>query len=120
MPQGVQAVMIDPESSQLATSSCPVSREEVYVQGSAPTQLCEIHGAHGIVSSAGSFLSHIFGGSPKQPADLPKTGTFPSANGGENPQPWPHRQALFPRQKTAPQKKKKPSQKSFLISCGQK
>jgi penicillin-binding protein 1B len=120
MPQGVQTVMIDPESSQLATSSCPVSREEVYVQGSAPTQLCEIHGAHGIVSSAGSFLSHIFGGSPKPPADLPKTGTFPSASGGETPELGPDGKPVSPGQEAAPQKKKNPLQKVFGIFGGKK
>src|SRR5260370_36970543 len=118
MPQGVQAVMIDPESSQLATSSCPVSREEVYVQGSAPTQLCEIHGGHGIVSSAGSFLSHIFGGSPKQPADLPKTGTFPPANGGEKLGTGADGQDGCPRQKPGPQKKKNTLPKMFGVFGG--
>jgi penicillin-binding protein 1B len=67
-PDGVQSVMIDPESLELATPSCPSTREEVYVQGSAPTQLCEVHGGHGIVSSTGSWLSHVFGGGqPKAP-----------------------------------------------------
>jgi hypothetical protein len=63
IPEGVQSVMIDPESLELATSGCPTTREEVYVGGSAPTQYCELHGGgHGIISSAGSVLSHIFGG----------------------------------------------------------
>ena len=77
MPEGVQSVMIDPESLELATSSCPTTREEVYVGGSAPTQLCELHGGgHGIISSAGSVLSHIFGGGgqPPPPADPSKPG----------------------------------------------
>src|SRR5262249_190320 len=59
MPEGVQSVMIDPESLELATSGCPSTREEVYVGASAPTQFCELHGGgHGIISSAGSVLSH--------------------------------------------------------------
>jgi penicillin-binding protein 1B len=67
-PEGVQSVLIDPESLQLATSNCPTTREEVYVSGSAPTQFCEIHGSHNVFSSAGSWLSHVFGGGqPKQP-----------------------------------------------------
>jgi penicillin-binding protein 1B len=70
-PDGVQSVMIDPESLELATPNCPSTREEVYVQGSAPTQMCEIHGGgHGIVSSTGSFLSHVFGGGQ---AKVPQT-----------------------------------------------
>ena len=81
MPEGVQSVMIDPESLELATSNCPTTREEVYVGGSAPTEYCELHGGHGIVSSTGSFLSHIFGGGqPKEPVDPNK----PAAQPGQN------------------------------------
>jgi penicillin-binding protein 1B len=121
MPQGVQSVMIDPESSQLATPSCPASRQEVYVSGSAPTQMCELHGGgHGVISSTGSFLSHIFGGgSPKQPADLPKTGTFPSANAGA-PTVGPDGKPLPSDPEAAPQKKKNPLQKVFGIFGGKK
>jgi penicillin-binding protein 1B len=68
-PEGVQSVLIDPESLQLATSNCPTTRQEVYVAGSAPTQYCEIHGSHNVFSSTGSWLSHVFGGGqPKEPA----------------------------------------------------
>src|SRR5690242_5665306 len=83
MPEGVQSVMIDPESLELATSTCPTTREEVYVGGSAPTQFCELHGGgHGIISSAGSVLSHIFGGGqPSPPADSGKPGG--AANPGD-------------------------------------
>src|SRR5213078_2865867 len=59
IPEGIQSVMIDPESAELATPNCPTPREEVYLSSSAPTQYCELHGGHGIVSSTGSFLSHI-------------------------------------------------------------
>src|ERR1700732_3314931 len=52
MPDGVQSVLIDPESLELATPNCPATREEVYVAGSAPTQYCELHGGH-ILSSTG-------------------------------------------------------------------
>jgi hypothetical protein len=61
-PEGVQAVLIDPESLQLATPSCPTTREEVYVAGSAPTQFCELHGGHNSATTSGNWLSHIFGG----------------------------------------------------------
>ncbi len=67
-PEGIQSVLIDPESLQLATPNCPTTREEVYIAGSAPTQYCEIHGGHNVFSSAGSWLSHVFGGGqPKEP-----------------------------------------------------
>ena len=74
MPEGVTSVIIDPESLQLATANCPVTRTEVYVAGSAPTQFCELHGGRSLLSSTGSFLSHIFGGQPKAP---PADGSAP-------------------------------------------
>jgi penicillin-binding protein 1B len=67
MPDGIQSVLIDPDTLQLATPNCPTTREEVYVAGSAPTQFCEVHGGHNLLSSTGSFLSHVFGGQPKTP-----------------------------------------------------
>jgi penicillin-binding protein 1B len=67
MPNGVQSVLIDPDTLQLATPNCPTTREEVYVAGSAPTQFCEIHGGHNLLSSTGSVLSHVFGGQPTTP-----------------------------------------------------
>jgi penicillin-binding protein 1B len=65
MPDGVQSVVIDPESLQLATPNCPTTREEVYVAGSAPTEFCELHGGHGVSTSTSSVLSQVFGGQPK-------------------------------------------------------
>jgi hypothetical protein len=65
MPEGVQSVLIDPESLELATANCPTTREEVYVTGSAPTQFCELHGGHSILSSTGSVLSRVFGSQSK-------------------------------------------------------
>ncbi len=62
MPAGVESVTIDPDTLQLATPNCPTTRQEVYVTGSAPTQMCEIHGGHNLMTSTGSILSHIFGG----------------------------------------------------------
>ncbi len=69
MPEGVQAVMIDPESLELATPSCPTTQSEVYVTGSAPTQLCELHGGRAAVTN-GSWLSHIFGGGQPKPPQI--------------------------------------------------
>ncbi len=42
MPDGVQSVLIDPESLELATPNCPTTREEVYIAGSAPTAILRI------------------------------------------------------------------------------
>src|SRR5579863_6897683 len=66
-PQGVDSPLIDADTLQLATPNCPVTREEVYVSGSAPTQFCELHGGHSPLNAAGSFLSHIFGGGSSNP-----------------------------------------------------
>jgi penicillin-binding protein 1B len=123
MPEGVQSVLIDPESLELATPNCPATREEVYVAGSAPTQFCELHGGSNAVSAAGSWLSHNFGGDqakqpqtdaqgkpvtaydPNRPPNATGQGTLPpsldpSAQGGE--------------------KKKNPLQKIFGIFGGKK
>src|SRR5260370_1359763 len=67
MPDGVQSVLIDPETQQLATANCPTTREEVYVAGSTPTVSCEVNGGHNLLSSTGSVLSRVFGGEPKAP-----------------------------------------------------
>ncbi|HEY6127780.1 MAG TPA: PBP1A family penicillin-binding protein [Candidatus Acidoferrum sp.] len=118
MPEGIQAVMIDPESSQLATAGCPGSREEVYVTGSAPTQLCELHGGRGVISSTGSFLSHIFGGGPpKQPADPSRD---PSSANGDNSPVGPDGKPLPTGDEADKKKKKNPLQKVFGIFGGKK
>jgi penicillin-binding protein 1B len=74
MPDGVQSVVIDPESLQLATPNCPTTREEVYVAGSAPTDFCELHGGHGLSTSTGSVLSQVFGGQPRTPTTTDASG----------------------------------------------
>ena len=119
-PNGVQSVVIDPESAELATPNCPTTREEVYVSGSAPTEYCEIHGSHGIISSAGSLLSHIFGGGPaKPPGDAANSGASPGANGASTAL-GPDGKPLAPDAEGAAQKKKNPLQKVFGIFGGKK
>ena len=123
MPQGVQSVMIDPESLELATPNCPVTREEVYVAGSAPTQLCELHGGgHGVVSSTGSFLSRIFGGGSKQqtgPDGQPIAGDPNRPPADPNRPPVEGQTAGDPSVQGA-EKKKNPLQKIFGIFGGKK
>jgi penicillin-binding protein 1B len=116
MPDGVQAVMIDPESSELATPSCPTTRSEVYVTGSAPTQLCELHGGRAAVSN-GSWLSHIFGGGQPKPPQLGADGRpLPpdQAQAGAGPEP-----PVDPNGASA-EKKKNALQKIFGIFGGKK
>jgi penicillin-binding protein 1B len=86
-PEGVDSVLIDSDTLQVATPSCPATREEVYVAGSEPTQMCELHGGHP-ATSAGSFLSHIFGGGgPKPPEPMPVNGQpgQPGMQNGQTP-----------------------------------
>ena len=126
-PEGIQSVLIDPESLQLATSNCPTTRQEVYIAGSAPTQYCEIHGSHNVFTSAGSWLSHVFGGGqPKEPpkdAADPKTLPYdpnrpPYATGqGQQPQQTPEAQEAKDKED---EKKKSPLKKIFGIFGGKK
>jgi penicillin-binding protein 1B len=71
MPEGVTKVTIDPESLALATPECPVTREEVYIHGTEPTEFCPLHGGRVANSDKppGSWLSHIFGGDREKEAD---------------------------------------------------
>jgi penicillin-binding protein 1B len=122
-PEGVQSVLIDPESLQLATPNCPTTRQEVYVAGSAPTQYCEIHGGgHNVFSSTGSWLSHVFGGGqPKEPAKdadgkpIPYDPNRPPNATGQGQPPVP-----VEAKEKEDEKKKSPLQKIFGIFGGKK
>jgi penicillin-binding protein 1B len=118
MPDGVQSVVIDPETLQLATPNCPTTREEVYVAGSAPTVFCEVHGGHNLVTSTGSVLSRVFGGEPKTPQTdangqpiTPNDPNRPPTATGQNP--------TDPSADSG-EKKKNPLQKIFGIFGGKK
>jgi penicillin-binding protein 1B len=123
IPEGVQSVVIDPESLELATPNCPTTRAEVYVAGSAPTQLCELHGGHGIISSTGSFLSHIFGGGGQDKQQLGPDGK-PIATDPNRPPADPNRppagQVASDPSVPGEEKKKNPLQKIFGIFGGKK
>jgi penicillin-binding protein 1B len=70
MPEGITKVTIDPESLALATPECPVTREEVYIHGTEPTEFCPLHGGHMTSDTApGSWLSHVFGGDKDKGTD---------------------------------------------------
>jgi penicillin-binding protein 1B len=119
MPEGVQSVLIDPESQQIATPSCPTTQEEVYIAGSAPTEFCELHGGRNATASSSSWLSHVFGGDPAKPAQT-------DANGNPIATPYdPNRPPGATGQGTDPnapptEKKKNPLQKIFGIFGGKK
>jgi penicillin-binding protein 1B len=44
MPSGIVTKSIDPQTGQLATSQCPESVSEVFIEGTEPTLYCELHG----------------------------------------------------------------------------
>jgi penicillin-binding protein 1B len=69
MPEGVMRVTIDPDTLQLATPECPITREEVYIHGTEPTEFCSLHGGH-MASDAppASWLSRVFGGKGSESA----------------------------------------------------
>ena len=93
MPDGVTKVTIDPESLMLATPECPVTREEVYIHGTEPTEFCPLHGGHMASDTAPvSWLSHVFGGDKSKEAPPPapsSVNSHPSANqpSADNQQP---------------------------------
>jgi penicillin-binding protein 1B len=110
-PEGVTIVSIDPDTLQLATPQCPVTREEVFITGTAPTMYCERHGGGALTSLPTSpSLSHIFGGStnPPEGAASPPGGAPPKPPGGTTAAP--------PEE----EKKKGPLQKFFGIFGGKK
>jgi penicillin-binding protein 1B len=78
MPEGVMRVTIDPDTLQLATPECPITREEVYIHGTEPTEFCALHGGH-MASDAppASWLSRVFGGKGSESA--PETPGGPGA-----------------------------------------
>jgi penicillin-binding protein 1B len=60
-PDGVMEATVDPQSGQLATASCPQTQNEYFVEGSQPTQYCQLHGGQASESTPGSWLSRLFG-----------------------------------------------------------
>jgi penicillin-binding protein 1B len=52
-PSGVVAEQIDPQSGELATSSCPRVITEYFVDGTQPVETCHLHGGTGGAQVAG-------------------------------------------------------------------
>lgn len=44
VPVSIVARTVDPQTGQLATSGCPQTVEEVFIEGTEPTDYCAIHG----------------------------------------------------------------------------
>jgi membrane carboxypeptidase/penicillin-binding protein len=43
-PRNIVLVEVDPETGQLATPGCPITRFEVFVEGTEPQEECQLHG----------------------------------------------------------------------------
>jgi penicillin-binding protein 1B len=120
MPEGVQSVLIDPESLELATPTCPATREEVYIAGSAPTEFCELHGGRTIGASSSSWLAHVFGGDqPKQPQTDEDGKPVATPYDPNRPPNATGQGAPVPAEQTD-EKKKNPLKKIFGIFGGKK
>ena len=66
-PEGVEIVVIDPESGRLATSVCPEKFREAYLAGTAPKETCPLHPVNPVVESLrkgvkgiGDFFRNLF------------------------------------------------------------
>jgi penicillin-binding protein 1B len=83
-PDGITTVAIDKQTLQLATPSCPDTREEVYITGTEPTQYC--NGATAAMPGD-SWLSRAFGGAnnPNPPAGATSATGSPGAAGSTSP-----------------------------------
>jgi penicillin-binding protein 1B len=119
MPEGVQSVLIDSDTLELATPNCPNTRQEIFIAGSEPSQFCDVHGSHNPFSAAGSWLSHVFGGEepkpPGPPQAAPGTQAAPQTGAAASPNAQPAA-ATVP----VDDKKKSPLQKFFGIFGGKK
>ena len=87
-PPGVLQETIDPQSGQLATSSCPQTVQEYFVSGSEPTQMCELHGGGHFASAPANWLAHLFGKDNSNPSPPPPNSAANPPNGA-NPQEPP-------------------------------
>ncbi len=104
-PEGVVSVMIDPETLQLATPSCPVTRAEVYVRGTEPTEFCVRHGGRMMTQTpAAGWLSRLFGGGKSGAGDKPEDSSGaaqppapPSAQGAQSPDESEKKKGLLKR-----------------------
>ena len=116
-PPGLVHVTICPESGDLATPSCPTTREEVFIAGTEPTVFCPIHGNQKLsdIPPAG-WLSHLFG-KPSNPPPPASTAAAIAREKGlpSRPAGTPPPQASSAQQPAAPAPAE-PEKKKGLLS----
>jgi penicillin-binding protein 1B len=75
-PDGLVEELVDAQTGELATPSCPQKVEEYFVAGSEPTQYCQVHGGGQVAQSpGGSWLSRLFEKDPGTPPAPPTNNT---------------------------------------------
>lgn len=111
-PAGIVESMIDPQSGQLATPSCPQTEEEYFIAGTEPTQYCDLHGGGVSQSAPVSWLSHLFGKKSTPPPPAGQIVEQNPAQGTNNAAPQPQtaeQEAQRPETQPAQQPEKKKS-----------
>ena len=73
-PEDLIELDIDPDTLQFATPDCPVTRKEVFIIGTEPSELCQVHGGRLLTRRPPvSWLSGLFGGGPPKPEESSET-----------------------------------------------
>jgi penicillin-binding protein 1B len=99
-PPGIVQEAVDPESGQLATTSCPQVEQEYFIAGSEPTEYCTLHGGQNAqAGGGGGWLAHLFGKEQNPPPE-PVNTTGQPLSGAQSPRPK-SAQAAKPGQKPA-------------------
>ncbi len=117
-PDGVMEATVDPQSGQLATASCPQTQNEYFIEGSQPTQYCQMHGGQNASESGpAGWLSRLFGKGDPTPPAAAANGNAPSNNSAPNARN-PGDQSQSAQQEEPPEKKKGVLGKIFGIFGG--
>jgi penicillin-binding protein 1B len=63
-PDGIRFVRVDSETKYVATSACPDTYEEAFLEGIVPVERCPLHqpSISEVIEGAGKGLGRIFGG----------------------------------------------------------
>lgn len=113
-PDGIVSVEIDPASGQLATPACPGVRNEVFIAGTQPVEMCRIHGGGRVQTQvAGWDAAPAAAGQtgPASTASAPQA--VPPAAMSQSPPPA----SIATPQKAetqAPQETEKPKKRGFF------
>jgi penicillin-binding protein 1B len=100
-PAGIVSVPIDPASGQLATGACPKVRNEYFIQGTQPVEMCQLHGGGGT-----QVASWETAPAPERRAErLPAQGSSPGQQQAARNVPTAAPDGAAPRPPEPPKKK---------------